>query len=101
VLKCCRGVGGIEMDGLHVHGEQRHPDVVYICDRPSGSVLECVADFEILVVKTGCFPVPRWAQLPVCRKRLFRHVSLNLFHSLLFIRHSAPPSSESPDSQQR
>jgi hypothetical protein len=45
------------MDRLHIQGEQRHPDVVYICDRPSRTVLEYVTDFEVLVVKAGCLAI--------------------------------------------
>lgn len=46
-----RRVGGIEMDLLHVHGEQRHPDIIYIRDRSPGAVLEYVADLKVFVIK--------------------------------------------------
>ena len=49
------------MDLLYIHGQQCHPDVVYICDRPAGAVFEYVADFKVLVVKTGCFAIVLWA----------------------------------------
>src|SRR5271155_4492183 len=64
---CLRGIGGIEMDRLYIHSEQRHPDVVDICDRPSRTVLEYVANFEVLVVKAGCLAIVLRAELPVRR----------------------------------
>ena len=46
-----RRVGGIEMDLLHIQGEQRHPDIIYIRDRSPGAVLEDVGNFKVFVIK--------------------------------------------------
>ena len=39
------------MDLLHIQGEQRHPDIIYIRDRSPGAVLEYVAHFKVFVIK--------------------------------------------------
>jgi hypothetical protein len=52
-----RGVVGVEVNRLGVHREQGHPDVVGVGDGATGTVLEGVADDEILVVQPGCLAV--------------------------------------------
>jgi hypothetical protein len=41
----------------HIQGEQRHPDVVHICNGPSGTIFECVAGFEGFVIQTRCLAI--------------------------------------------
>jgi hypothetical protein len=54
------------MNGLHIQGEQRHPDVVHIRNGSSGTMFEYVADLEVLIVKTGCLTIAPRAGLAIC-----------------------------------
>src|SRR5262245_30090866 len=47
------GIGGIEMQGMLVHCEQREPDVVGLRDGAAGAVLVDVTDDELVVGAAG------------------------------------------------